>query len=477
MKKSIFYVITIFQIVATIIFILLLQRTKLLPSQYMYIIAGVLLVLSVIEAVLLYKPKSKIRVILGIAMVLVSLIAYVYGGTYIVKVLKTIDQITQVTTVRADVGIYVRKEDEVQSISDMTDYTFGVMETLDWENTESVIEEVKSIAGDIDTKNYEGVMELIDSLLKTEETDAIIINSAFLEIVKEMEDYVNVEDQIRLVHMEQVENVVEIEPNKPEEKESEVYTIYISGIDSRTGLVAKSRSDVNILATVNMETKEVLLVSTPRDYYVPLSISNGVPDKLTHAGIYGVNVSMDTLGMLYETEVDYYFRVNFSGFEEIIDALGGVVVESDYAFSTGLHTFKQGENYMDGEAALDFARERYAFAAGDRQRGRNQMAVIEAVIEKAVSPALLTNFSQIMDSVQGSFETNIPYDLMAEVVRTQLDEGGTWKISRYSVDGSGASKRPYSMSTNAYVMIPNYDTVNTAIEMMRQVRESGNTGE
>jgi len=205
---------------------------------------------------------------------------------------------------------------------------------------------------------------------------------------------------------------------------------------------------------------------------VPLPISNGVPDKLTHAGIYGIDVSMGTLEMLYDTEIDYYFRVNFSGFERIIDALGGVTVHSDVAFKATYSDwrFKEGDNNLNGEAALEFARERHAFASGDRQRGKNQMAVIKAVINKAMSPAILSGYMGIMESVSGSFETSMPYDKIAELVRDQLDKGGSWNIVSYSVDGTGDSQKPYSLSTKAYVMIPNQETVDTAIAKINQVK-------
>ncbi len=257
---------------------------------------------------------------------------------------------------------------------------------------------------------------------------------------------------------------------KEEQTEDRVFTMYISGIDNRGGLIAKSRSDVNILATVNVDTRQVVLVSTPRDFYVPLPISNGYPDKLTHAGIYGVDVSIGTLEMLYDIDVDYYFRVNFNGFEKIVDALGGVTVHSDYAFTTpGGYSFQKGENNLNGEQALVFARERKSFSEGDRQRGKNQMAVIKAVINKAMSPAILSNYAELMESMEGSFETSMPYDVIAELVRDMLTKGGSWNIVSCSANGSGDSRRPYSMSTDAYVMIPDQATVDAAIEKMQQV--------
>ena len=251
-------------------------------------------------------------------------------------------------------------------------------------------------------------------------------------------------------------------------------TIFISGIDSRSGLVAKSRSDSNIIATVNTATRQVLLVSTPRDYFVPLSISGGQRDKLTHAGIYGINVCMDTLGMLYNEDINYYFRINFAGFEQLINALGGVTVYSDYDFDskneTGYH-FNQGENYLNGEQALVFSRERYAFKEGDRQRGKNQMAVIKGVINKALSPELLKNYSSVLSSIQGCFETNISYEEIARLLQQQLNNGGDWNIVSYSVNGTGDTQKPYSMSQKAYVMIPDESTVQKAEAMMKKVRD------
>ena len=238
-------------------------------------------------------------------------------------------------------------------------------------------------------------------------------------------------------------------------------------------MTAKSRSDVNIIATINTDTREILLVSTPRDYYVPLSISNGVPDKLTHAGIYGIDVCMNTLGMLYDIDINYYFRINFGGFVKVIDALGGITVYSDYDFdsqnTTGYH-FNQGTNYVNGEQALVFARERYAFTEGDRQRGKNQMAVIKGVVDKALSPEILTSYSSILSSLDGCFGTNISYEEIAQLLQQQLTGGGDWTIVSYSVDGTGATEKPYSMSQKAYVMVPDYSTVDKAKDLMAKVR-------
>lgn len=252
------------------------------------------------------------------------------------------------------------------------------------------------------------------------------------------------------------------------------FTMYISGIDSRSGLTESSLSDVNIIATVNTDTKQVLLVSTPRDYYVPLSISDGVPDKLTHAGTYGVEVSRDTLAMLYGIDVDYYFRIDFAGFKEVIDGLGGITIVSDCTFTSqndAGYYFQEGENFVDGAAALAFARERYAFSEGDRQRGRNQMAVIEGVINKVTSSGMIKNVLTVMKEIDGDYETDLPFTKMLSLASEYLLGDGDWNVVTYSVNGTGDSKSTYSSSTPAYVMIPDMATVEKAQELMRQVRD------
>ena len=207
---------------------------------------------------------------------------------------------------------------------------------------------------------------------------------------------------------------------------------------------------------------------------MPLSISDGARDKLTHAGQFGIDVQVDTMEMLYDIDIDYWFRLSFGGFKDIIEAMGGVTVYSDYSFTAFDGTwFSEGENYLDGARALSFARERKSFSDGDLQRGRDQMKLIEAMIQKVVTLDFLTNYDQILDAVANGFETTVPYDLLAEMVRYQLDDGGDWNVTCYLVSGPYDYQVTYSEPGlgERYVRWIDDEHMETARALMKQVRD------
>ena len=472
-------VITIIVIMLSVVFMGLLAMTKMIPTIYMLIIGIVLAVLAAIIWLLVWHTRYMGRFIGGtiFAVILVAILGF--GGFYINKTRTAISDISSVTTEVTQMAVYVKSDDAADSVEATKGYNYGILSSLDRENTDGAVEHLKSEFGtDVQTTEYAGLTELADGLLNGE-VNAMLLNSAYLSVYEDMDGYTDFGTKVKEVGTVDVETEIqaaaEETPVEPitTANGGKVYTIYLSGIDTRGEMTAKSRSDVNIIATVNTDTNEILLVSTPRDYYVPLSISNGVPDKLTHAGIYGIDVCMDTLGMLYDIDINYYFRINFGGFVKVIDALGGITVDSDYDFDSknilGYH-FNKGENYVNGEQALVFARERYAFQEGDRQRGKNQMAVIRGVVKKALSPEILTSYSSILSSLDGCFGTNITYEEIAQILQQQLSNGGDWTIVSYSVDGTGATEKPYSMSQKAYVMVPDYNTVDKAKSLMEKVR-------
>lgn len=246
----------------------------------------------------------------------------------------------------------------------------------------------------------------------------------------------------------------------------EPFSVYISGIDVYGDIAQQSRSDVNIIATVNPKTKEVLLVTTPRDYYVEIpGVSNGKKDKLTHAGNYGIGTSVATLENLYETEIPFYVRVNFTSLIQMVDTLGGIDVESDLAFTTGPESglvmeVKKGINHFNGKQALAFSRERHALAEGDNQRGKNQQRVIEAMLKKAVSPSILIKGPKLIDEVSGNTETNMSVRQIQELVRVQLAGMKGWKVTSVAAEGTGKKAYCYSYSAGPlYVTVPDENSV------------------
>jgi LCP family protein required for cell wall assembly len=306
----------------------------------------------------------------------------------------------------------------------------------------------------------------------------MIMNCSYEDIISDMEGYEDFTSLTKIIYMRDIETVLD----QSDEKEAvsvteDVFVVYLSGSDTRSAKLSTSRSDVNILAFVNPQSKQVLLLNTPRDYYVPISISSsGTRDKLTHCGLYGVDCSMDTLSALYDTSVDYYMQVNFEGFKTLVDAIGGIEVESDISFVTTHYSVQinKGTNYLNGEGALGFVRERYAFSDGDNARGRNTMKVVAAIINKLSSgTTILSNYSAIMRSMEGMFVTDMSSDEIASLVRMQLSDSSSWDIRQYAVTGTGESNTTYSTpNTYCYVMVPDESSVAKAKELINKM-ESG----
>ncbi|MEE1197637.1 MAG: LCP family protein [Acutalibacteraceae bacterium] len=457
-------------LVSSIIFIIVLAGAKILSGGLIFICALFFALLLAGVFALGFDSRKKAKAIIAVVLAVIIIAAQCFGIYYISIGRSTLEQITKPEIDFAEVGVFVRNEDPAQSLGDVKEYKFGILDVQDRVVTDLAIEKINSeLSAQINDEQFSGIENLMDALLRDKKVDCIIINKSFLELLDETENHKDDAEKIREIHSVQIETEGITEDTLAISEK--VFTVYISGIDCRGSLSRRSRSDVNILMTVNTETGQVLLISTPRDYYVPLSNSKGIPDKLTHAGIYGIDVSRDTLEMLYDTNIDYYFRVNFDGFEEIINALGGIKVNSEVSFNDGKHKFRKGENYLNGEEALVFARNRYSIKGGDRQRGKNQMAVIKGVIDKAASPAIILNYKQTLDGMAGSFETDMPYETIAKLIRNQINDGTSWNVVSYSVNGKGASRKPYSLSTKAYVMIPDEKTVDHAKELIEQVKD------
>ena len=305
--------------------------------------------------------------------------------------------------------------------------------------------------------------------LRQQEIDAIILNEGYVDSLVDTSEYAWMQDEFRklehFVYQKQPDLDLESSTEVPEQ-----FVLYVSGIDTFGEVSMRSRSDVNILLAVNRNTKTLAMVATPRDFYVSFQETGQQKDKLTHAGLYGVSASIDALERLYSIDVPYYLRMNFSGFIEIIDALGGIDVYSDYDFTVkGIRDYYKGYNHLNGLEALAFARERYSFPNGDYQRAKNQMEVIRAVMEACTSSAVITNFKAVMEAISGTFETNMTQQQIFALIRQNLFDRTPWQITSYTTQGTDAYRETFSMpGQKLYVILPNTESVAEASQRIAQ---------
>ena len=476
-------------ITAAALLILKLTFMHVLPMKYTAIFGIAVLVFGII--IIATSRKKAVAIVMPILSLLVTG-AVAYGFLTITKLDKTLNNISTDSRLEVvEMSVVVLKDDKAQTVTDISGYKVGYYDQ-DAASEDMKTELSANLTSDVDFTGYANPIFLADSLLKSDE-EAIILNATYIDIISEIEGYEDFSEKVRVLdtlHVEteakydasdavptatnsdaKAENTEEVTTEEPFKLSSgsDCFTVYISGIDTYGSVNTRSRSDVNILAVVNTTTGKIQLINTPRDYYVPLPISNGSRDKLTHAGIYGIEVSEGTIGDLYGIQIDYYLRMNFTSFIKIIDELGGIDVNSDYDFTTlhGEDHIVKGINHLNGEQALGFARERYSFNIGDVQRGKNQMEVIKGVIQKLSSKEMLSNFDSILAAISDSFQTDMPTDTMYSIVRYQLENNLTWSVDTYTVTGFDASNTTFSMpGFYAYVMVPNEDTVNEAKQLI-----------
>ena len=434
------------------------------PGKYLVPIGAGLLVFFGIAFGLQFLRGKKYIVGLVIS-ILVDLI--LVGGIFsIYKADKLLVQVGGATYKTDSMVVVVRADDSAKTLEDAKDYRYGIQTSVDVENTDKMLEDVeKNVGRTVKVEEYSTIQEEAEALLWGR-IDAAIYNEALASVIEEsIEDY---SSQVKVLYQYGIKTEIVQEEEKNME---EPFNVYISGIDVSGAISTTSRSDVNIIMTVNPNTHKILLTSTPRDYYVTIpGVSGEQRDKLTHAGIYGVDKSMETLENLYGIALSYYARVNFTSLMTIVDALGGVDVNSEYEFTAGGYQFNKGVNHLDGKAALAFSRERYSFQDGDNQRGRNQEAVLTAILNKAMSPAILLNASSIISSVSDSVETNMTSDEMAKFINMQLSEGASWQIESTAAVGTGDTQACFSSGSQPlYVMWPDEATVATISQKMQQV--------
>lgn len=422
-----------------------------------YIVALIVLCLFLLAYEVFSQMTDKTYIV---GRVLCALICFFYigGGYYCVNTYSAIDEMAGQQVKVDEISCIVLKDDPAQSIYDTKDYTFGILAANDRENTNKALAEVQAAIGkEPATIEYQDNDTLIDALY-AKDVKVIVINEANRSPIEEY--YKTFSDDTRVLNTHKVETVIQ-EDEKLDDITKTPFNVYLSGIDVYVSIKATSRSDVNVIVTVNPNTKQILLTSTPRDYYVPLTVSNGIPDKLTHAGIHGVDCSIGTLENLYGIDIDYYVRVNFTSVRKIVDLLGGVKVYSDYDFTSDWGpSFKKGYNQVNGKQALAFCRERHHFANGDYQRGRDHQHMIEAILNKAMSPDILPNYADLLKTASKNFQTNMSTKEITALAKMQLNDMSQWTIKYANAAGQGASKTTYSyQSRKLYVCVPDYNSV------------------
>ena len=416
----------ILQVIISLIMLFTVGRTGMLPWKYMVLIFAVLALLAAVTFMLNLKRNRKVR-LTGIGISTVVIIFVLVFTRYFNRTMGLISSGDNAQKTD-NMVVVVRANDPAEVLMDAKEYKFAVHGASSGASGEMISDVESAISSKIKVEEYSSDVEAARALLEGK-ADAAIYNKY--------------------------------------------------GDISQT-----SRSDVNIIVTVNPKTKKVLLTSTPRDYYVPIpEVSDGVRDKLTHAGIYGVDASMRTLEELYGIDITYFVRVNFDTLIKLVDAMDGLDVYVEYPFDayTDEYHFDKGWHDMFGDQVLAFCRERYSYADGDNQRGRNQEQVLKALIEKLISPAILPHYAEILDSLDGFFQMNIPQEKIAELVNMQLTDNAHWDIMKQSAEqGESALETTYSAgSTPLYIMWPDDASVkvNTArIEMIMSEGYTTNTG-
>ncbi len=460
-KMSFGKYLSLFLLIVSVLVLVLVYFINVLPLEY-FIVLVILVFIIDLFAIMLLLSKGRIRNVIGILLTIILLILMIFGITYELNTLDFLKQFGFNSYKTENYNVIVLDSSEYDELEDLNDLSIA---HLDLDTHKGLQNAVANIKKEITFTSLVGedIGDLTE-MLESDETSAIILESAQLSIIEEenKEFY----DSIRIIWSTDIEiEIAKIGESVDVTQDS--FNILISGIDTYGSITKVSRSDVNILVTVNPSTHSILLTSIPRDYYVLIPKFNEY-DKLTHAGIYGIETSVSTIENLLDTKINYYVKVNFTSLINIVDALGGITIESNYDFTSqdGYH-YTKGTNTLNGKEALSFARERQAFAEGDRIRGQNQEIILSALITKALSSSIITNYSDLLNALDDKFVTNITDSEITSFIKKQIAEMPSWNINTISLDGSNAFAYTYSYkSQKLYVMKPYQESVLNAQEQI-----------
>lgn len=451
--------------ISIVILLNVIPMKYLIPITIIYsLMLGIIFVIT-IERKLFRKLRILIIIFSFVMIMLLGMGLYYLNNTMrFMNVIQSADYQVE------EYYVLVLKDSSYQTLSDMEQKTIASY----WNNLDDYADNLQQLKQDLllSVREYSNYLEACNALLDGE-VESVYISSVYKAMSDEEID--GFADKVRILTKEQMKIEVAKAKGNVDDITTKPFHIYISGIDIAGDISLVSRSDVNMLVTVNPTTKQILLTSIPRDYYVRLHGTDGYKDKLTHSGIYGIDMTIKTVEDLLDIDIDYYVRVNFTTLINVVDAIGGIDVYSDKAFrawTNGQCTYQVGMMHLDGKCALAFARERYAYEEGDRHRIKNQQDVVIAILNKCLnSKTLITQYNAMLKSFQYSFQINLPADGIYQLVNMQLDSMASWDIEQIRLDGYNSSNYTYSYPGQLlYVMEPNQATIEIAKEKIKEVR-------
>lgn len=471
LKNSGFYFSLVFTLIAVGLIIQAIMF-NIVPTKYLIPFIIILLLIVVgMWYVQLGRKMSKMNKLLGKVIIVILSIILAVGNW----VLYTTGSAFKKIASDEDVSVYsvvVMKDSEFEEISDLKNKKFGIVSLGDTDmQNQALVDVEKDLESPPTMVSYQSYIDFGDDLYDGK-VDAIVLDEGSRGMLEDNHPDFNF--KTRVVKQYTYKNEAK-DISKNVDVTTKPFNVYITGIDTYGTISTRSRSDVNMIVSVNPQNHQILMTGIPRDFYVPQTCQNNQLDKLTHTGIFGVECTIETMENYLDFDVNYYARVNFSSVVNIVDALGGIIVNSPYAFTTlhGKYQIQEGENQLNGEETLGFVRERYALTDGDRERSRNQMRVMEAMINKALSPQIITNYADILEAVSDSFQTNMSTKEMTSLIKQQLNDMSSWDIKQIQVSGQGATMWTPANGFNAYVMVPNEACVENAKKLIDKI----NSGE
>lgn len=466
---------SILLVAATMYLLFNVIKLNVLPTKLLFLMTIVFVLLDLIFILLLcFATKGVVSKIICIIFTVAISLGSCLGGFYLSKTGGLLSNITNVAKhSKNTVSVIVKQSSDMKNKNDLAGHSVGTLANINTQGSKKILKELNKSGIQMEKREYGSLTEMLESFYNGE-VDSIVINESSRSQITDIDAYKDFDKNTRVVYQTsyKVENTDKA--NAVSNITTTPFNVLISGSDTRGGYDENGRSDVIMVATVNPKTGTILLTSVPRDFYVETACDaadgcqQGALDKITHTGVHGTNTTKRTVEKLLGIEINYTFKVGFDTVTDIVDAVGGidVNVEPGYECSNFLHapglSVHAGVNYLNGEQALGYARERYAYSEGDRQRTKNQQQVLMGIVDKITSPAIVTNYASIMDSMSNTFSTTMSNDEISSLIKYQLNSNPKWKMEQYMVNGTGDTLMCAELGDAAYVMVPDQSTVTTA---------------